>query len=110
MAKLFDIHKSHVSYVKRQYWNAIDAGEIYPNLQPHKKGRVGTKSALTEKSKKNIAKLNRKTNGRVDIRELAHANATEYHASCMFSYMYVQCTSFDYATNGISCQVCSGSI
>ena len=43
VAEFFEIHKSHVSHIKRQYWDAIDAGEVYPNLQPHKKDRVSTK-------------------------------------------------------------------
>ena len=73
VAEFFEIRKSHMSHIKRQYWDAIDAGEIYPNLQPHKKGRVGTKSELTKEIGKNIAKLNRKTKGRLGIRELAHA-------------------------------------
>ena len=78
MAEFFEIHKSHVSHIKRQYWDAIDAGEIYPNVQPYKKGRVGTKSELTKEIEKNIVKLNRKTKGRLGIRELAHAYKEEY--------------------------------
>ena len=60
VAKFFEIHKSHVLHIKRQYWDAIDAGEFYPNLQPHKKSRVGTKSELTKEIEKNIAKVKRK--------------------------------------------------
>ena len=49
VAEFFEIYECHVSNIKRQYW---DAGEIYLNLQPHKKGRVGTKSELTKEIKK----------------------------------------------------------
>ena len=87
-AELFEIHKSHVSHIKRQYWNAIDAGEVYPNLQPHKK--------VTKEFEKNIAKLNRKTKGRLGVREL-HAYEEEYgikmpkstmHSYCFLTGMY----------------------
>ena len=91
MAEFFEIYKCHVSHIKRQYWDAIDAGEIIPNLQPHKKGRVGTKSELTKEIEKNIAKLNRKTKGRLGIRELAHAYEDEYGIRTPKSTMHRNC-------------------
>ena len=91
VAEFFEIHKSHVSHIKRQYWDAIDAGEIYPNLQPHKNGRVSTKSELTKEIEKNIAKLNRKTKGKLGIRELAHAYEEEYGIKMPKSTMHRYC-------------------
>ena len=82
VAEFFEIHKSHVSHIKRQYWDAIDADKVYPNLQPHKKGRIGTKLEMTKEIEKNIAKLNRKTKDRLRIRELAHAYKEEYESKC----------------------------
>ena len=112
VAEFFEIHKEPCVAHQATILDANDAGDIYPNLQPHKKGRVGTILELTKEIEKHIAKLNKKTKGRLGIRELAHAyegvwnqNAREYHAPILFSYWYVQCrfifeTSFDYNTNG----------
>ena len=62
--EVFKMRKSHASHIKRQHWDAIDTGGVYPNLQPHKKDRVqphkkdsvGTKLELTKEIRKNIAK------------------------------------------------------
>ena len=34
VAEFFEIHKSHVSHIKQQYWDAIDAGEVYTIYNP----------------------------------------------------------------------------
>ena len=91
VAEFFEIDNCHVSHIKRQYWDAIDTGEIYPNLQPHKKGRVGTKSELTKEIEENSAKLNRKTKGKLGIRELAHAYEEEYGIKMPKSTMHRYC-------------------
>ena len=91
MAEFLEIHKSHVSHIKRQCWDAIDAGEVCTNLQPQKKGALGTKLVLTKEIKKNIEKLNKKTKDRLGIRELAHAYEEEDGIKMPKSTIYRYC-------------------
>ena len=91
VVEFFKNYKSHVSHIKRQYWDAINCGEVYHNLQPHKKGRVGTKLGLTKEIEKNIEKWNRKTKGRLGIRELAHTYKEEYEIKKPKSIMHRYC-------------------
>ena len=74
----------------------IDAGEVYPNVQPHKEGRVGIKLELTieietlqnlQKDKRQIGYSRACTCIRRGVR---NHNANEYHAPILFSYWYVQ--------------------
>ena len=62
----------------RQYWDAINNDEKYLDLQPQQRGRVDSKLELTQEIERNIAKLNKKTEGRLGIRELAVAYEEEY--------------------------------
>ena len=71
------MHQSSIAKIKRQYWDAINNDEMYPDSQPQKRGRVGSKLELTQEIERNIAKLNKKTKGRLGIRELAVAYKEE---------------------------------
>ena len=55
------------------------------------RGRVGTKSELTKEIEKDIAKLNRKTKGRLGIGELAHAYEEENRIKIPKSAMHHYC-------------------
>ena len=103
-------------------WDALDAGEVYPNLQPHKKSRGSTKLELTKDIKKHC-KFKQKKERQIWYlractciqRGVRNQYAKEYYALLLFSYWYVQLrfifeTSFDCETNSKSCQVCPGSI
>ena len=61
VAEFFKMHQSSIAKIKRQYWDAINNDEMYPDLQPQKRGRVGSKLELTQELERNIAKLNKKT-------------------------------------------------
>ena len=64
---------------------------MYPDLLPQKRGRVGSKLELTQEIERNIAKLNKKTEGRLGIRELAVAYEEEYGIRMPKSTMHRYC-------------------
>ena len=55
VAEFFEMHQSSIAKIKRQHWDAINNDEMYPDLQPQKRGRVGSKLELTQKIERNIA-------------------------------------------------------
>ena len=82
-----------MSRIKREYWEQVDSGELYPDMRPKKKNRVGARSQLTPAIERKIQKLNKKTNGKLGIRDLAVELKKEYGIDIAYSTMHRYCVS-----------------
>ena len=57
MAEFFEMHQSGIAKIKRQYWDAINNDDMYPDLQPQKRGNVDADSFYNMVVKRRTAGL-----------------------------------------------------